>query len=124
MNGVWWLLAAGIVAGACSAGSKGVDDVVCTMEARPGINLTAIDSVGGQPISAAGVAVAEEGSYSDKAIALPGTPVRYSMAYERAGTYTVTVAVDGYQSWRATGVVVRRDVCHVITVQLTARLVR
>jgi hypothetical protein len=94
------------------------------LEARPGITLTAFDSVGGQPLVTGGTVVAQDGSYSDKALAVPGTPVSYSMAYERAGTYTVTVVVDGYQTWRTTGVVVQRDACHVITVRLTARLVR
>jgi len=128
MNHLLVLLAAGLVAGACSSGANSIDrpgsDVVCTLEARAGINLTAFDSVSGLPLGTAGTAVAQDGSYSEKAIAIPGTPVRYSMAFERPGTYVVTVAVDGYQSWRATGVVVQRDACHVTTVQLTARLVR
>jgi hypothetical protein len=128
INRPWLLLVAGVVAGACTSGSNSIDrpgsDVACTLEARAGINLTAFDSVGGQPLGTIGTVVAQDGNYSEKAIGIPGTPVRYSMAFERAGTYTVTAAVDGYQSWRATGVVVPRDACHVIPVQLTARLVR
>ena len=125
---VWRLLAAGLVAGACSSGSNSIDrpgsDVVCTLEARPGITLTAFDSVGGQPLVTVGTVVAQDGSYSEKALSVPGSPVSYYMAYERGGTYAVTVVVEGYQTWRATGVVVQRDACHVITVRLTARLVR
>ena len=128
LNRVWQLLVIVLFASACTSGSNSIDrpgsDVVCTLEARPGITLTAFDSVGGQPLGTAGTVVAQDGSYSDKALAVPGTPVSYSMAYERAGTYTVTVVVDGYQTWRATGVVVRRDACHVISARLTARLVR
>lgn len=97
---------------------------MCTLEARAGITLTAVDSLSGQPVVTTGTAGAQDGGYSEKAIAIPGTPVRYSMAFERPGTYTVTLAVDGYQVWHATGVVVPRDACHVITAQLTARLVR
>lgn len=127
-NHLWLLLAAGVVAGACSSGSNGIDrpgsDAVCTLEARAGITLTAVDSLSGQPVVTTGTAGAQDGGYSEKAIAIPGTPVRYSMAFERPGTYTVTLAVDGYQVWHATGVVVPRDACHVITAQLTARLVR
>ncbi|MEO5580406.1 MAG: PEGA domain-containing protein [Gemmatimonadaceae bacterium] len=48
--------------------------------------------------------------------------VLLSLAYERAGTYTVTVTKPGYREWRRTGVQVGRDECHVITVPLTARL--
>src|SRR5689334_9008005 len=46
-NHLWLLLTAGVVAGACSSGSNGIDrpgsDVVCTLEARAGITLTAVD---------------------------------------------------------------------------------
>ena len=120
------MLTFGLLAGACSSASGIFDpgtDTVCTLEARPGIGLTAFDSVSGQGLSTIGTVVAQDGTHSDTAFALPATPVNYSMAYERPGTYTVTASFNGYQTWKATGVVVQRDVCHVKTVQLNARLV-
>ena len=47
-----------------------------------------------------------------------------ALAYERAGTYTVTVHATGYRDWIKPGVTVTKDVCHVIGVLLTARLVK
>ena len=41
---------------------------------------------------------------------------------ERPGTYTVVVSKPGYQDFRIDNVVVARDVCHVITVAIDARL--
>jgi len=46
----------------------------------------------------------------------------YSLARERAGTYTVTVEQQGYRLWSRPGVRVTRDECHVRTVSITARL--
>ena len=120
------VLAVALLASACGSISDIFDrdsHTVCTEEARPGIALTAFDSVSGQGLATIGTVIAQDGAHSDTAFALPATPVRYSMAFERAGTYTVTATVNGYQTWKTTGVLVTRDVCHVITVQLSARLV-
>lgn len=120
-------LAFALLGGACSSASGIFDpgtDTVCTLEARPGIALTAFDSVSGQGLSTVGTVIAQDGSHSDTAFASPGTPVRYSMAYERPGRYTVTVSMDGYRAWKADSIFVTRDACHVVTVQLNARLVR
>lgn len=110
-----FLLQAGCSASSLDASSS------CTLEARAGITLTTIDSLSDQPIITAGTVSAQDGAYVEKAV---GLAPRYWMAYERKGTYTVTVQVDGFQSWRATNVVVSANACHVNPVALTARLVR
>jgi hypothetical protein len=46
----------------------------------------------------------------------------YGLAYERAGTYTVTVEQQGYRPWSRSGVRVTKDECHVRGVSITARL--
>jgi hypothetical protein len=38
------------------------------------------------------------------------------------GSYTVTVRANGYRPWIKSGVAVAKDACHVIGVNLTARL--
>jgi len=119
------LIAAAIVlqAGCSSPSDSGALDPRpdCTAEARAGIALTTVDSVSGQPIATAGIVSAQDGTYLEKAV---GLPPRYFMAYERKGTYAVTVQIDGFQPWRMTNVVVPSDRCHVNTVTVTARLVR
>jgi hypothetical protein len=90
------------------------------LNAVAGIVVTTVDSVTGQPIQAMAEVVAKDGAYTDKAI---GMPPQYYAAYERSGTYVVTVLLAGYQQWQMPNVVVRRGQCHVTTSQLTARLV-
>lgn len=43
---------------------------------------------------------------------------------ERAGTYTVLIAKDGYEPWSRAGIVVKDGVCNVETVKIEVRLVR
>lgn len=76
-------------------------------------------------LTAAGATViARDGAYADSAtVPADGsnsTPV--GLAGERAGTYSITVRKAGYQTWSKGGVLVTKDVCHVIPVQVTAKL--
>ncbi|MBE0567990.1 MAG: carboxypeptidase regulatory-like domain-containing protein [Krumholzibacteria bacterium] len=43
---------------------------------------------------------------------------------ERAGTYTVLIAKDGYEPWSRAGIVVKDGVCNVETVNIEVLLVR
>jgi hypothetical protein len=93
----------------------------CTLSALPGIEVTVQDSLTAQPVLTVGTVMVEDAPYVERAVSLPP---RYFGAYERAGTYAVSVDVPGYQTWRVGGVRVSSDRCHVITVPLTARLIR
>ena len=95
---------------------------VCTDEARAGISVSPLDAKTGEPVSVVGAVTAREGNYSETAKAMRQPSPIYYAAYERPGTYTVTVNVPGYQEWQLTGVRVTRDACHVATVPLAARL--
>lgn len=104
-------------------------EFACTMEARPALHVTLVDSLVPDRKSFTNVAVlAVSGSTRDSAFVASynsqTSAPSFSLAHEQAGTYTVTVRADGYQPWVKTGVQVERDVCHVKTVQLTARLVQ
>jgi hypothetical protein len=66
--------------------------------------------------------VARTATAADTSDGLPdGT---YPLAYEKPGTYEVTVQQTGYRLWTRTNVQVTRDECHVQTVSLTALLQR
>jgi len=82
------------------------------------------DSSSGAPIGRGSKATAADGIFVATATYPGGTQddLPLSLAHERAGTYTVVVTKPGYRDWRASGVRVTRDECHVITVTLTARL--
>ena len=92
-------------------------------------NLTVVDSVTGAPAALVGLwARARDGSYTDSSGFMytdsQTGATRIALAFEHAGTFAVTVHAPGYQEWTKSGVVVTKDVCHVIGVQITARLVK
>ena len=105
-------------------GCNSPNDVVCTEIAVPAINVLVRDSVSGSFGSNGATATVVDGSYTDTNTfpdaSQPELPI--SLAYEREGTYVVTVSKSGYRDWVTSGVRVTRDVCHVRTVTLTARL--
>ena len=97
--------------------------VTCTDELYPGIALELQDSVTGYRTGVGATVIAVDGAYADTGMTFPGNAIFY-MAHERAGTYSVTAELSGYQKWTKTGVVVTKDECHVRTVSMTARLQR
>jgi hypothetical protein len=102
---------------------------VCTEEARPGLLVAISDSIAPAIRTFTNVSVvAREGAYRDSVfVALhpsPLTMTQIPLAYERAGTYEVTVRANGYRPWVRGTIVVQRDQCHVVSVPITARLAR
>ncbi len=117
------------VASAACFWKSATEPVYCTTEARPAIALTVVDSLTNQPALFQNLwATARDGTYRDSVAVNLGDVqkgnVTVWLADERAGVYTVSAKADGYQLWSKSGVTVTRDVCHVTTVSLTARLAR
>ena len=111
------LTAAIVVATGCDlASGTGCDSVLV-----PGLRMDVTDSVSGAGIAPAAGArvIARAGTYADTVL-LQSSHV--ALAHERAGTYTVTVEHPAYLPWSRTGVRVRKDECHVVPTELTARL--
>jgi hypothetical protein len=100
------------------------DGVVCTAQLAPGILVHVVDSVSGALTASGGMAIAVEGAFRDSVSfsANASTSLSLPLAYERQGTYAVTVRTPVYATWLKTGVQVTKDVCHVNTVSLTAKL--
>ena len=94
----------------------GCDDIL-----MPGLRMDVVDSVGGAGVAPAAGArvIARAGAYADT---VPLQSSRVALAYERAGTFTVTVEHPGYLPWSRSGVRVRENECHVVPTELTARL--
>jgi len=107
------------LAAACNNVTNG-GDRACTLEARAGINVTVVDDATGAAITN-GSGVAREGTFVEQLQSFGG---QLGGAYEREGTYDVSVTAPGYQTWLREDVTVGADECHVIPVRLTARLVR
>ena len=111
-----------MVLGALGLACTDPTGIACTAEARPGLSVSVRDMVTGGTV-AGGRVIARDGEYADTASdAFLG--LVYSLAWERAGTYEVTVEHDAYVTWRQVGVQVTKDECHVQSVSLVARLVQ
>ncbi len=102
---------------------------VCTLEARPGLQVSPADSLAPEARSFTNVSVvARDGAFVDSVFRATWPDGLFGgavpLAFERRGTYVVTVRAAGYAPWTRAGVVVAGDVCHVVTVNMTARLAR
>src|SRR5262245_7785568 len=92
---------------------------ICTMEARPAISVEPVDHRTGRPISGNVRVIVSDGMYVDTAFArVTSSAKSVSAAYERSGTYDVTVEHPNYRTWERNNVAVHRDECHVQTVKL------
>lgn len=101
-----------------------VEPMVCTTEAVPALVVEVRDAVTGAPAAADAIGRAEDGDFnavlvgSDRGV----DALNLYGAFERAGTYRITVQKSGYAAWQKVGVDVSRDECHVRTVHLRADL--
>lgn len=119
----WAIAAGGVLSIACSQPSQ-ANGVVCTALFAYGLSVTVVDSASGSPAGAGATVVARDGAYADSATGAPGRPEfpSFSLAGERAGTYSISVTRPGYKPWSRSGVEVTKDVCHVRGVAITAKL--
>jgi hypothetical protein len=99
------------------------DPINCTLEARAGLNVTVINSQTNIPIVEDVTITAQDGSYQEILEYFPGGEFVFSGAYERIGTYIITVNKEGFQTFTSQAITVSNDVCHVIPQQLTVNLV-
>lgn len=80
------------------------------------------DSVSGDGLARAALAVIRDGTFEDSLEAVSDS-VKVG-ADERAGTYRLEVTAPGYQGWARNGIVVSQaNECHVQTVDVNVRLV-
>lgn len=87
-----------------------------------GIRAFIRDSVSGDGVARAALAVIRDGMFEDSLTTVSDS-VKVG-ADERAGTYRLEVSAPGYQNWARNGIVVAQaSECHVQTVDVTVRLV-
>ena len=99
-----------------SCQANDLDDVFCTTEVKAGLNVSVhlAESSSSIPISDGVTVVATDGTYSETLQFFdPQNPIFYG-AYERPGTYTITVTKAGRQTYVSQPIVVTEDICHVI----------
>ncbi len=105
-----------------AAGCHDTTGIACTLEARPALSVTVRDLSTDALVTGETRVIAKDGAYADTADAAFLGMV-YSLAYERPGTYEVTVTNPAYDTWNQVGVRVTAGECHVETVSILARLV-
>jgi hypothetical protein len=96
----------------------------CTDVSVAGVAVTMVDSATVSPLDVSATVRVTDGAYVDSATVAPGR--RAALAFNRGGTYVVTVTAPGYRTWTTSGVAVRAPApCfQPETANLTARLVR
>lgn len=104
------------------------EPVVCTDESVPAVEVEVRDRTSDELIRDEARGIVEDGAFQDSLQVFwrfeppPITPISYTAAHERPGTYTVHIEVPAYQAWDTSGVAVTRNECHVQTARFTAAL--
>lgn len=110
------------------SGCDAFNPTTCTHEAVPGLVVEVRDAETGRYIAAGAVAVAQEEAYADTLVEYAfsdgGALRSLAGAYERPGSYGLTVSRVGYRTWRRENVRVTGGECHVRPIELEALLER
>ena len=101
---------------ACSSTTS----VMCSDVAVPAVVVEPQDSLTGASLAQGARGAVQDGSFLDSL--RTRNPTSLQAAFERPGTYTVTIVQPGYADWMRSDVQVQRGVCHVETVTIQARL--
>lgn len=105
-----------------SCTSNKIDEIQCTEEARAGLNITVKNAVSNQVLGAGIKVIAKEGNYTETLEFFDANNPVFSGAWERSGTYIVTVSGVGYTTFISDAITVTADECHVIPQQLQVSL--
>jgi hypothetical protein len=87
--------------------------VACTEVYTPGLNITVRN--GNNTLTEGITVTATDGTYIEELVLVPSENASYNGAYERAGTYVITVTGEGYVPYTSEPIAVDADECHVIT---------
>ena len=99
------------------------NQVICTQEAKAGLNITVKDAVTNVILSTGVTVTAQDGMYTETLEVLDGDDSAVFIgAWERQGTYIVTVSKEGYQTFISSPIQVTADECHVIPQLLNVAL--
>lgn len=99
-------------------GCKKDDSIACTQEARAGLNVTVKDAETNNYLGLGTIVIANEGDYSETLEYVEGIIPSFAGAWEREGSYILTVSAEGYVSFVSETITVAADECHVIPQQI------
>lgn len=103
-----------LVLSGCNSDDKTKTPVLCTTEARAGIEVIVKDASDNEALLEEVTVTIKDQEYTETLQNItPGNV--FVGAYERMGTYSVTASKKGYKTNTIRSVIVDKDVCHVIT---------
>ena len=108
-----------VLLAACNKSAVGV----CTANLVSGINVNVVDAAGNSGNVLNVKIVVRDGIWADSIDSSTRNVTSFSTAYERAGTYAITVTGTAVKTFAITGVVVQQNGCHVRGRQITATMV-
>lgn len=97
------------------------DTTNCTDVYTPGLIVTVKDASTGAVLSDNVTVTATDGDYIEE-LHVPEPETDFYGAYERKGTYVITVTSDGYIPYTSDPVTVDADECHVLTQDVSVML--
>jgi hypothetical protein len=101
---------------------------LCTLIFAPTVIVEISDSATGAPLAEQARGLISDGSYSDSLRPYgsneDGVLLSRQAGGERPGTYDVTVVHPGYVAWQVRRIRIGRDLCHVRTAVIRAKLKR
>ena len=99
------------------------DPVFCTTELSPGLEITVLDATNNMLIVTGITVIVTDNDYTETLVNFADTDV-FVGAFERTGSYTITVSGDGYETFITdVPIVVEEDFCHVITESMDILLI-
>lgn len=99
------------------------DEVICDTQAIAGLNIVVRDATTNALLSEGVTVLAQDGTYLETLQLMPfDSQEVFVGAWERPGTYVITVSKEGYGTFTSDPILVTSDICHVIPVQMTVHL--
>lgn len=94
----------------------------CTEEYVPGLIVTVKDADTGAILNEGAAVTATDGDYSEDLEAISEMSTGFYGAFERQGSYIISVYKEGYAEYTSDVIEVSADRCHVITEEVIVEL--
>ena len=105
-----------------TACSDNDSDTACTEEYVPGLIVIVKDAETGKVLEEGVVVTATDGAYNEDLDIISENSSYFYGAFERAGSYILSVYKEGYIDYTSDTIEAGADRCHVITEEVTVEL--
>ena len=108
-----------VLMAACNQGAGGA----CQTDKVPGLNISVVDTAGNAGNVLNVKIVVRDGTWGDSISGTTRNVTNFLTAFDRPGTYAITVTGTAVKTFAITGVVVQQNGCHVRERDVTATMV-